>query len=499
MTVLFPLDVMFDFPLLQNLIQNFSKAKILCIGDLILDTFNHGSVNRFSPERPVPIFSPGDIVNIPGGAANVARNISSLGASCSLVGMIGKDDPSRILKTLLDCDLNIDAHLLGASRPISHKVRFIATSQHLMRLDSEVCDFISDTEMNELLAIIEPLIPIHDVIVLSDYEKGLLSPALIKNIIKLANNYEKKVVVDPKNKDFSCYSGASLLTPNSIEIERAVGFSISTDADAEFAGHLLLKDVDVSAILITRGSKGMSLISVNDDPLHLTSRALDVFDVVGAGDTVIATLACSMALGGGMALASAAANLAAGLVVAKPDTATVTPEELLDRFISPSTTRYCKSQKLFLQREELFSFVAARRLEGKCIGFTNGVFDLVHPGHVSLLRYARECCDILIVGLNSDSSVRLLGKGSDRPINCELDRAIILGALEMVDATSIFEEETPLALIELIRPDVLIKGSDYTIETIVGSQFVLGYGGKVLLAPLEPGHSSTQIIKKIFS
>ena len=200
-----------------------------------------------------------------------------------------------------------------------------------------------------------------------------------------------------------------------------------------------------------------------------------------------------------MALASAAANLAAGLVVAKPDTATVTPEELLDRLIRPSTTRYCKSQKLFLQREDLFSFVAARRVEGQCIGFTNGVFDLVHPGHVSLLRYARECCDVLIVGLNSDSSVRLLGKGSDRPINCELDRASVLGSLEMVDATSIFEEETPLALIELIRPDVLIKGADYTIETLVGSQFVLDYGGKVLLAPLEPGYSSTQIIKKIFS
>jgi D-beta-D-heptose 7-phosphate kinase / D-beta-D-heptose 1-phosphate adenosyltransferase len=485
-----------DFKALTPLVQQFRHARVLCLGDLILDTFNHGSVERISPERPVPVFRPGQVVHIPGGAANVARNTTSLGARCSLVGLAGSDDASRILRELLERDPQINPHLIATQRPTSHKVRFTALSQHLMRLDNEILEPIGDSEIAQLLAVLEPLLAKHDVLIVSDYAKGLLTPAFLKLVIAAARSCGLPVVVDPKSHDFSCYAGASLLTPNTTEAERAVGFSINSDADAERAGRRLLSDVDVSAVLITRGAHGMSFITSEADPIHLASGAFEVFDVVGAGDTVIATLACVIAAGGSLEDAAAIANVAAGLVVAKPDTATVSPEELLYRLMSLAAGRPRQGDPLVLTATDLVSYAAARRAEGKRIGFTNGVFDLVHPGHVSLLRFARDCCDVLVVGINSDASVRRLGKGAQRPINPDFDRATVLGAFGMVDATVIFDDDTPLKLIELIRPDVLIKGADYTIDSVIGSSLVLGYGGEVLLAPIEVGKSSSRMIQK---
>jgi D-beta-D-heptose 7-phosphate kinase/D-beta-D-heptose 1-phosphate adenosyltransferase len=486
-----------DCKSLGSLVHRFSDVRVLCLGDLILDTFNHGSVERISPERPVPVFRPGSVTHIPGGAANVARNVTSLGGCCTLVGMVGRDEPSRILAELLEKDRLLQPKLVvGEQRLTTHKVRFTASGQHLMRLDSETCHPIDESEITALLTLLEPLIVSHDVLVLSDYAKGLLYPRILKPIITMAQNFHKPVVVDPKSHDFSRYAGATLLTPNSTEAERATGLPIRSDADAERAGRNLLEKAEVAAVLITRGPHGMSLIPADSDPLHLTSVALDVFDVVGAGDTVIATLACALAGGASQAEAAATANVAAGLVVAKPDTATVSPEELIDRLSYLAAGRPRHGDPLPLSASDLAAYAAARRAEGKRIGFTNGVFDLVHPGHVSLLRFARANCDVLIVGINSDASVRRLGKGAERPINSELDRAAVLGAFGMVDATVIFDDDTPMSLIELIRPDVLIKGADYTIESVVGSAFVLGYGGDVLLAPLEAGKSSTRIIQK---
>lgn len=478
------------------LVQQFRNVRVLCLGDLILDTFNYGSVERISPERPVPVFKPGHVVHIPGGAANVARNITSLGGHCSLLGLIGSDEASLILSELLDRDSQITCTLVSSPRPTSHKVRFTAAGQHLMRLDKEDTQPIGEEEIEKVVSALKPLISSHDVLILSDYAKGVLAPALLKQVIALAQIYGMPVIVDPKSHDFSRYAGASLLTPNTAEAELAAGFPIQTDDDAERAGHFLLNDSSVRAVLITRGAHGMSLISGHAPPFHLASRPLDVYDVVGAGDTVIATLACGIAAGGNLIEAVIAANVCAGLVVGKSDTATVAPEELIDRLMSLAACRARQGEPLLLKASDLIAYTAARRAEGKRIGFSNGVFDLVHTGHVSLLCFAREHCDILIVGINSDESVRRLGKGEERPINSELDRATVLGAFGMVDVTVIFDDDTPLSLIELIRPDVLIKGADYNIESVVGSSLVLGYGGDVLLAPIEEGKSTTRMIEK---
>ena len=486
-----------DYKAIKSIVHRFRDVRVLCLGDLILDTFNHGSVERISPERPVPVFRPGHVVHIPGGAANVARNVTALGGHCTLVGLAGRDEASTILGELLERDPHINSALIFSDRPTSHKVRFTAAGQHLMRLDQEERQAISDHELESALSILENLIPNHDILLLSDYAKGFLTPHLLRRVIRLAQRCEKPVIVDPKSQDFTHYAGVSLLTPNSSEAERAVGFPINSESDAELAGHRLLHDADVSAVLITRGPHGMSLIQSSGTSLHLASGALEVFDVVGAGDTVIATVACAIAAGASLPDAAVAANVAAGLVVAKPDTATVAPEELIDRLTYLASGQPRHGEPLQLEAPELPAYTAARRAEGKRIGFTNGVFDLVHPGHVSLLRFAREHCDVLIVGLNSDASVRRLGKGDERPINHEADRATVLGAFGMVDATVIFDDETPLTLIELIRPDVLIKGADYSVDTVIGSSLVLGYGGDVLLAPIEAGKSSTLMIEKV--
>ena len=486
-----------DYKAIKPLVHHFRDTRVLCLGDIILDTFNHGSVERISPERPVPVFRPGHVVHIPGGAANVARNVTALGGHCTLVGLAGRDEASTILSELLERDPQINSALISSDRPTSHKVRFTASGQHLMRLDQEERYPISDNEIDRTLSILENLIPNHDIIVLSDYAKGFLTPHLLRRIIGSAQRCAKPLIVDPKSHDFTHYAGASLLTPNNSEAERAVGFPINSESDAELAGHRLLHDADVSAVLITRGPHGMSLIQSSGTSLHLASGALEVFDVVGAGDTVIATVACAIAAGASLPDAAVAANVAAGLVVAKPDTATVAPEELIDRLTYLASGQPRHGEPLQLEAPELPAYTAARRAEGKRIGFTNGVFDLVHPGHVSLLRFAREHCDVLIVGLNSDASVRRLGKGDERPINHEADRATVLGAFGMVDATVIFDDETPLTLIELIRPDVLIKGADYSVDTVIGSSLVLGYGGDVLLAPIEAGKSSTLMIEKV--
>jgi D-beta-D-heptose 7-phosphate kinase/D-beta-D-heptose 1-phosphate adenosyltransferase len=487
-----------DFKSLVCYVRRFNSARVLCLGDVILDTFNHGTVERISPERPVPVFRPGHSAHIPGGSANVARNVTSLGGRCTLVGIVGCDEASQILTELLEKDPLLHTILVARNhRLTTHKMRFTASGQHLMRLDNEICDPIGEAEITDLLLLLETLIPSHDVLILSDYAKGLLTPALLKPVISMAKKFQIPVVVDPKSNVFSRYAGAFLLTPNTFEAEIAAGFQIRSDADAERAGRHLLAVADVASVLITRGPHGMSLISADADPFHLPSTALEVFDVVGAGDTVIASLACALAVGAGRAEAAATANVAAALVVAKPDTATVSSEELIDRLMYLAAGRPRQGDPIHLSVRDLASYVAARRAEGRRIGFTNGVFDLVHPGHVSLLRFARSRCDVLIVGINSDTSVRRLGKGKERPINPEQDRTTVLGAFGMVDATVIFDDDTPLSLIELIRPDVLFKGADYSIETVVGSDLVLGYGGEILLAPIEAGKSSTRIIQKV--
>ena len=482
---------------LMSVVQSFSSAKVLCLGDVILDSFKHGTVDRISPERPVPVFLPGNEVNALGGAANVARNIASLGGVCTIVGIVGNDQAGCEINQLLKDDSKIDARLIQSDRITSHKIRFTAAGQHLLRVDHESNEHITEEEDHHIFLTLESLLPNHNVLIISDYAKGLLTPALLEKVIALARQLEKPVIVDPKSKKLSRYAGTTLVTPNQIEAELASGISIKSNADAENAGQYLIRQGNFSSILITRGAHGMSLISVDFPPLHLPSDAIEVFDVVGAGDTVIATLSCALAVGASFVDAARISNVSAGLVVAKSDTSTVSASELINRLSVMSTGRTHKCDPKALSIADLSVYVAEQRGLGKSIGFTNGVFDLVHPGHVSLLRFARDNCDCLIIGINSDASVRRLGKGDDRPINLQSDRLSVVAAFEMVDATIIFDDDTPLDLIKQIRPDVLIKGGDYTVEDVVGSPLVLSYGGSVLLAPMVGGKSSTGMIKRV--
>lgn len=486
------------FNSLLTFAEKLSNARILCIGDLILDTFNHGNVERISPERPVPVFRPENTIHMPGGAANVAKNVTSLGGMCTLLGLIGRDEAGSILANLLEQDPLLNTNLIVTeNKPTTQKIRFTAAGQHLLRLDNETRDVASELEISRLLDITSLCLTSHDVLLLSDYAKGLLEPSILNSLIKMARDMQKPIIVDPKNSDFLRYSGASIITPNALEAEKVVGFPIHSDVDAELAGFHIMEYFNISAVLITRGARGMSLMSKSFEPLHIASDALEVFDVVGAGDTVIASLASAISIGASLTDAAIISNLAAGLVVAKKDTATVSHKELLYRLIQLTSDHPRIDRSPLRSLCDLTSYIAARRAEEKRIGFTNGVFDLVHPGHVSLLRFARSHCDVLIVGINSDASVRRLGKGSNRPINSELDRAEIIGAFGMVDATVIFDEDTPLDLIKIIKPNTLIKGADYTVDSVVGASFVQEYGGDVLLAPMEVGKSSTQIIRKI--
>jgi D-beta-D-heptose 7-phosphate kinase/D-beta-D-heptose 1-phosphate adenosyltransferase len=483
--------------LLRTVVDNFGSAKILCLGDIILDSFTHGHVNRISPERPVPVFLPGYDTNALGGAANVAQNVAALGAKCTIVGLAGTDPPGLKIQELFQEHPNIDARLINSNRITSHKIRFTAAGQHLLRVDTESTESINEEHLQQVLSILEPLIPAHDLLILSDYAKGLLTPALLTKVISLSRQFGKPVIVDPKSIDLSIYANSSLVTPNKAEAERSSGILINNNADAENAGRRIIQQSNISSVLITRGEQGMSLISTDLPPLHLPSDAKKVFDVVGAGDTVIASFCCAVAVGASFVDATRISNLSAGLVVAKPDTSTVTANELIVRLSEMSAGRTHKPDPTVLTLADLTSYVSEQRSLGKTIGFTNGVFDLIHPGHVSLLRFARDNCDCLIIGINSDSSVRRLGKGVDRPIIPQRDRTSIVGAFEMVDATIIFDDDTPLNLIKTIQPDVLIKGGDYTIQDVVGASFVLGYGGSVMLAPMVNGKSSTGIIQRV--
>ena len=481
-------------------IQKFSAARVLCIGDVILDSFNHGSVDRISPERPVPVFRPGLLVHVPGGAANVASNITSLGGHCTLIGLIGNDEPGKILKDLFQHS-NLHPRLIPLENySTTHKLRLTAASQHLLRLDEENQFPITNSAQVSILDLANELIKSHDILVLSDYAKGLFVPSLLSSLISLAKDNNIPVIVDPKGNDIVRYSGATLLTPNANEAEVLTGIKIESDHDAEEAGTKLLSKGSFDSVLITRGSSGMTLCCIGEGAKHFPTCALDVFDVVGAGDTVIACLACALAIGSLLSDATNYANTASGIVVGKRDTATVSSMELIQRFQllnPPLLNSIHEPAPLLVDDDDVVNWVSLHRNAGNSIGFTNGVFDIVHPGHVSLLQFARRCCDLLIVGLNSDLSVQFLDKGTNRPINATPARVTIISAFTMVNAIVMFNEETPLRLIQLIRPDVLIKGSDYSLKNVVGGDFVKSYGGSVMLAPVIPGFSSTNIINRM--
>ncbi|MDE1994268.1 MAG: D-glycero-beta-D-manno-heptose-7-phosphate kinase [Rhizobiaceae bacterium] len=480
---------------LEDHVQRFASARVLCVGDVMLDRFIEGLVKRISPESPVPIFSSGQGQVFPGGAGNVARNIFSLGAKVTLIGVVGEDESGRELAASLAAT-SISAILLPCKdRPTTEKTRFVSHGQHVFRVDRETTAPISEETVVEIISQVEGLIGEHDAVVLSDYAKGVLTTDLVASIIKLAGMAGKSVIVDPKSSDFGKYAGAALITPNAAEMQAASGIDPATDDDAVNAGQLALSRAEVGAVLITRGPKGMTLVTPEADAIHINSTVRDVYDVVGAGDTVVATVATALGAGVGLEDAVRIANTAAGIAVGKRGTAVVSPDELLMELRHQQQGWERRGQPIMLTLEDAVRYTAARKAEGKKVGFTNGVFDILHPGHISMLQFSSDACDCLIVGLNTDASVKRL-KGPERPINTENDRAIVLGALGMVDVVVLFGADTPIDLIRAIKPDVLIKGADYTLDNVVGADVVLANGGTVLLAELVPGVSSTNTIAK---
>jgi len=483
-------------------IDNLSTItpKILCIGDLILDSFNQGIVKKISPEKPVPVFYPTSIDYKPGGAANVATNIASLGCSCKILGIIGNDRDGMILQEALFQNVNIENWVIADSHHCTtHKKRYVSDGHHLLRVDNEKISITSIQKTKQLLEVIPSAIEDCGAVVISDYAKGVLTDDVIKAVIRNASSRQIPIIVDPKSRNLSRYDGATIITPNAVEAEASTGIHVVDDNSAENAGNAILRMCSIEHVLITRSSDGMSLISKIHEPVHIRCHPIEVYDVVGAGDTVVAALSCFLAHNLSLIDTVYLANIAACISVGKKNLGQVSLSEISSFLAVPSTNSMNKIEEYspILTIKDLPSYVSELKTKRLRIGFTNGVFDILHAGHLSLLNFAKSNCDILIVGINSDKSVKSLNKGLDRPINGVLDRARILSGLKPVDAVVIFEDETPISVINAIKPDILVKGADYNINNIVGSKEVFDYGGKVILAPLIEGKSTSRIIDQI--
>lgn len=480
---------------LASLVEALSGVRVLAVGDLMLDRFVYGSVDRISPEAPVPVLRIERESVMLGGVGNVSRNLRALGASVCLVALLGRDQEAREIKGLLRDDVEVESHLLEADdRPTTIKTRYIAGGQQMMRADRERVMAITAGIEDDILERATGDLDHAKAVVLSDYGKGVLTERLVRRLIDAAIARNVPVIVDPKGTNYSRYAGATLVTPNRRELCEATGGTAEDDSEIVEAARRLVAESGIGGVLVTRSQDGMSLVRGTDAaPLHLPATAREVYDVSGAGDTVVATVAAALGSGIGIEDACRLANVAAGIVVAKMGTATASASEMAaalrqrERDAGQSKTATLDGAR---------TLANAWRAQGFKVGFTNGVFDLLHPGHVSLLRQARSACDKLIVGINSDASVKRL-KGETRPIQNDASRALVLGSLASVDAVVIFPDDTPLAVIDALRPDVLVKGADYTVETVVGSDIVLSYGGKVLLAVLEDGHSTTATVARI--
>jgi len=482
-----------DLAALAGALDRLSDARILCVGDLMLDRFLYGPVDRISPEAPIPVLRVDREATMLGGAGNVVRNLVSLGAGVVFVSVVGDDSEGRDLVGMIAAETGVEPYLLSESgRKSTIKSRFIAAGQQLLRADHEADSTLSAATAGDLARAASDAVESCDVVVLSDYGKGVLCDQVIKSVMAQAAALGRPVVVDPKGVDFARYRGASVITPNRHELAAATRLPTDTEAQVIAAAETVRENWGIESVLVTRGQDGMMLVGAGGHD-QLDARAQEVFDVSGAGDTVVAAFAAAWAAGFEMADAATLANAAAGIVVGKVGTATVHRSDLAQTLRRGSVL---DNDDKMLSMERALEQVDRWRHQGARIGFTNGCFDLLHPGHLSLLRQAWGACDRLVVGLNSDASVTRL-KGAGRPIQTEAARAMVLASLEFVDLVAVFAEDTPLRLIEKLRPDVLIKGADYTVSEVVGGDLVTGYGGRVLLAELEPGHSTSETIAKI--
>jgi len=469
----------------------FAGKRVLCVGDVMEDRFIYGEVKRISPEAPVPVLRITRESRELGGAGNVARNILALGGRVAFVAIVGDDRAGREVSELLAAQANVEPFLrVTRRRETTIKNRFFSLDgHHLLRADRETVEPLGDADTEDLARAALSQVPSADVVVLSDYAKGVFAGDLAQRIIAAAARAGKPVIVDPKGSNYARYRGAGLITPNRAELEEATGARIDSDAALLAAAQKLRGDIGAGAILVTRSGEGMTLIEPGR-ATHLPAETREVTDVTGAGDTVVAVLALALASGVPLTDAARLANVAAGVVVGRHSTAVATTHDIAAALMRHDLT---PAEAKCVDLPTAVSRVAVWRREGRKIGFTNGCFDLLHPGHISLISQARAACDRLVVGLNSDASVRRL-KGLGRPVQSEAARAAVMASLAQVDLVVVFGEDTPLALIDAIRPDVLVKGADYSRAQVVGGDLVESYGGRVLLADLVPSYSTTATI-----
>ena len=481
---------------LAGLLPLFAARTVLVLGDVMLDRYVSGEVRRISPEAPIPVLRAQDRRAVLGGAANVAQNVAALGARALLAGVIGQDEAAAEIGRLLAATPAIAPCLVGLpGRATTVKTRFVSGGHQLLRLDEEDSAPIDAASADRLLAEFAAALPRADVVVLSDYAKGVLTDAVLARAIALSAAAGRPVIADPKRADFRQYRGVDVLTPNESEAARATGIACDDDAGAAAAGEQARAQAEAGAVLVTRSARGLTLVRRDMPPLHLPTRAQAVADVSGAGDTLVAAFAIGLACGAPMAEAAMLANVAAGISVGKPGTATVGHGELAAAL---HRREWLALDDKIAEPDEAAALRAAWRADGLRVGFTNGCFDLVHPGHVRLLQKARAACDRLIVGLNSDASVRRL-KGAQRPVQPEMARATVMAAIGAVDLVVLFEDDTPEALIRALLPDLLFKGADYSIDQVVGGDIVRAAGGEVRLIDLEAGHSTTSMVRRMQS
>lgn len=478
---------------MKTYLDQLPGVSVAVVGDVMLDCYLHGEVSRISPEAPVPVMRAVSERAVAGGAANVAANLASLGLRVHLVGLCGRDAArDQLVACLTEIgDVDCTRLVIAPERRTTQKLRIIGAHQQIVRVDHEDAP-PSDPALED--ACIEAAIgaiDAADVVVLSDYNKGVCSDRLVRAVIDHASAVGKKVLVDPKRRDLSVYRGASILTPNRKELTDATQLPCETDEEAA-AAVAKAQEACGADILLTRSEKGMSFFPVGQAPTHLATVAQDVFDVSGAGDTVISVLAAAVGARVPFIDGMRMANHAAGIVVSKMGTATVTREELVASLAAEHTSASINDGR-HVELDEAVALRWSWANERLTVGVANGCFDLLHPGHVALIRQAALSCDRLIMALNSDESVRRL-KGPLRPVQDEAARAAVVGAIKGVSAVVVFAEDTPLELIRALQPDVLVKGSDYTVDQVVGADIVQARGGRVVLVDLAPGHSTSNLV-----
>ena len=487
----------------ENLLKTLTtlgSPKVLVVGDFMLDVYIYGDAVKISSEAPVPVLKITKTEYRCGGASSVAANIAALGAKAYCLGIMGDDRDSEILQEkLLEAGTDIDGLFKAANRPTISKQRLIGLAQHLhrqqlIRMDFECTESLSDELSETILSAYKDKLAQVDMVCLQDYNKGLLSDSLCRQMIQLANQADKKVLVDPSlTSDYSKYVGATAITPNRKESSAAAGFEVVNAETAAKAADYLLQKLQLEAVVITLDKEG-AYLKTQSKSLMIPTRPRSVYDVTGAGDMVMAMLAAALAAGCDYESAVQLSNIAGGIEVEKFGTATVTFEEISDEITGQSRDPGGKIRTV----DSLLSEIARHRRQKKTIVFTNGCFDVLHMGHIKYLQFCRQQGDVVVVGLNSDNSVKMI-KGPDRPINNQHDRAAVLAALEMVDYITVFTEPEPTNLIKKVRPEVLVKGADWAVKGVVGREFVESYGGKVALAPIVESKSSSATIEKIRS